>query len=209
MIKVFWASSEVALLSQEFSQAVELSMEERIWKKEKSVGWLQRSRNAFMGAADAVRRAADRSGHGAEEAKRLEALVMSPDGTVWGGLGNGLLVQWDSGGNRLKELLSIPVAVKCLLAVGTRLWVGYANGRVEVRGPVGNFFTSCPSISHRTIIHPYCDIVCKQLAALYPTLSFNSVLYVLRQANPNGQVVPVPHNCRFQLVNFLSLQLKA
>jgi len=106
--------------------------EERAMKKEKSLGrWLHRSRNAFMGAADAVRRATDRSVQVLEDARRLQALVASPDGTVWGGLGNGLLVQWDAGGNRVNELPIVPVAVKCLLVVGSCLWVGYTNGKIQ------------------------------------------------------------------------------
>ncbi len=84
-----------------------------------------------MGAADAVRRATDRSVQVLEDARRLQALVASPDGTVWGGLGNGLLVQWDAGGNRVNELLVAPVAVKCLLVVGSCLWVGYTNGKIQ------------------------------------------------------------------------------
>jgi hypothetical protein len=104
--------------------------EEKMLRKEKNMGWLQRSRNALNSAADAVRRAADRLGQ--EEARRLEALAASEDGTVWGGFGNGLLVQWNYEGNRLREVLVTPVTVKSLLAVGSRLWVGFTNGRIEV-----------------------------------------------------------------------------
>lgn len=64
-------------------------------KKEKSQGFLQRSRNAIMGAADAVRRAASRgAGAFAEDGKRTEALVLTTDGIIWSGCSNGLLVQW-------------------------------------------------------------------------------------------------------------------
>lgn len=117
--------------SQEFAQNNEVLAEEKGLRKEKGVGWLQRSRNAFMGAADAVRRAAaERLGQ--EEARRLETLAVSEEGTVWGGFGNGHLVKWDSEGTRQQWEPLAAVAVKCLLVVGSRLWVGYANGKIEV-----------------------------------------------------------------------------
>lgn len=127
---VYSFEAQTNLPSPEFSQSTESLSEERMLRKEKSMGWLQRSRNAFMGAADAVRRAADRLGQ--EEARRLETLAVSEDGTVWGGFGNGQLVQWNSEGKSLREVLITPVTVKCLLAVGSRLWVGFTNGRIEV-----------------------------------------------------------------------------
>jgi hypothetical protein len=133
MVRVIGASihSQPNPSNQDFSQGSEFLPEERTLRKEKSLGWLQRSRNAFIGAADAVRRVADRTGQALEEAKRLETLAVSGDGTVWGGLGNGVLVQWDGEGNRLQELPGATVAVKCLLAIGNHLWVGFANGKVE------------------------------------------------------------------------------
>ena len=116
--------------SPEFLQGTDSLSEEKLVKKEKSMGWLQRSRNTLNSAVDAVRRAADRLGQ--EDARRLETLAASEDGTVWGGFGSGQLLQWNSEGNRLREVLVTPVTVKCLLAVGSRLWVGFTNGRIEV-----------------------------------------------------------------------------
>ncbi|KAJ6683413.1 hypothetical protein OIU85_007127 [Salix viminalis] len=79
-------------------------------KKEKSGGFLQRSRNAIMGAADAVRRVATRgAGAFADDAKRTEALVLAIDGMAWSGCPNGLLVHF-----------------------GTRIYVGYASGVIQV-----------------------------------------------------------------------------
>lgn len=128
MVYSFEAQTNMA--SPEFSPGTDFSSEEKSFRKEKSMGWLQRSRNALNSAADAVRRAADRLGQ--EDARRLETLAASDDGTVWGGFGNGQLVQWKSDGSRLREVLVTPVTVKSLLAVGSRLWVGFTNGRIEV-----------------------------------------------------------------------------
>jgi len=93
----------------------------------KHAGCLQRSKYA-------VHRAAARVQQGSEESRQLEALAASADGTVWGGMGNGLLVQWDADGTRLRELTLPPigVGVKSIVAVGRRLWIGYANGMVQV-----------------------------------------------------------------------------
>ncbi|KAL2634417.1 hypothetical protein R1flu_005896 [Riccia fluitans] len=103
----------------------------KVGKKEKG-GWLQRSRNAVMGAADAVRRAASGGGQSSDDGRRLEALVAAADGTMWGGYGSGLLVQWDWQGNRLYCAPSRNVVIRSLCAVGNRLWVGYADGKVQV-----------------------------------------------------------------------------
>ncbi|XP_010672504.2 type I inositol polyphosphate 5-phosphatase 12 isoform X2 [Beta vulgaris subsp. vulgaris] len=102
-------------------------------KKEKPQGFLQRSRNAIMGAADAVRRVATR-GTGAfnEENKKTEALVLTSDGTIWSGCSNGLILQWDSNGNRLQEFHHHPCAVLCFCTHGPRLWVGYASGVMQL-----------------------------------------------------------------------------
>jgi sugar lactone lactonase YvrE len=96
----------------------------------KHAGCLQRSKYA-------VHRAAARVQQGSEESRQLEALAASADGTVWGGMGNGLLVQWDADGTRLRELTLPPigVGVKSIVAVGRRLWIGYANGMVQVISP--------------------------------------------------------------------------
>ncbi|OMO97718.1 Inositol polyphosphate-related phosphatase [Corchorus olitorius] len=102
-------------------------------KKEKSGGFLQRSRNAIMGAADAVRRVATRgAGAFVEDNKRTEALVLTPDGMIWSGCTNGLLVQWDANGTRLLDVNHHPCAVQCFCAFGTRIYVGYVSGMVQV-----------------------------------------------------------------------------
>ncbi|KAJ9176058.1 hypothetical protein P3X46_011408 [Hevea brasiliensis] len=74
-------------------------------KKEKiqsSFGFLQRSCNAIMGAADAVRRVAAKGGFG-DDNRRTEALIITIDGMIWTGCANGLLVQWKGNGNRLQD----------------------------------------------------------------------------------------------------------
>ncbi|KAG0597124.1 hypothetical protein M758_UG313100 [Ceratodon purpureus] len=147
---VYSFEAQTNLASPEFSVGADLP-EEKLLRKEKSMGWLQRSRNALNSAADAVRRAADRVGQ--EEARRLETLVASEDGTVWGGFGNGHLVQWDSEGTRLGDPLVTSVTVKCLLAIGSRLWVGFTNGRIEVlsssnRTSLGCWGAQSPSLAH-------------------------------------------------------------
>ncbi|KAH9623317.1 hypothetical protein KSS87_021962 [Heliosperma pusillum] len=107
-------------------------------KKEKPHGFLQRSRNALIGAADAVRRAASRGTGGFEDSKKTEAMVLTPDGKLWSGCSNGLLVQWDSNGNRGKEFHHHPTAVLCFCTHGSRLWVGYASGVVQLLDLDGN-----------------------------------------------------------------------
>lgn len=103
-------------------------------KKEKQQGsfnFFQRSRNAIIGAADAVRRAAAKGTFG-DDNRKIEALVSMIDGTIWTGCSNGLLVQWDGSGNRIQEFHYYPSAVHCFCMTGSHLWVGYANGTVQV-----------------------------------------------------------------------------
>ncbi|XP_049397510.1 type I inositol polyphosphate 5-phosphatase 13-like isoform X1 [Solanum stenotomum] len=110
-------------------------------KKEKSQGgnFFQRSRNAIMGAAGAVRRVATKgSGASSEDSRKTEALVLSSDGMIWSGCSNGLLVQWDGNGNRLQDFHHHPCAVLCLCAHGSRIWVGYISGMVQVLDLEGN-----------------------------------------------------------------------
>ncbi|KAL9237545.1 hypothetical protein vseg_012079 [Gypsophila vaccaria] len=111
-------------------------------KKEKPQGFLQRSRNAIMGAADAVRRVARGSGAFNEDNKKTEAMALTSDGTVWTGFSNGLLVQWDSNGTRSQEFHHHPTAVLCFCTHGSRLWVGYASGVVQILDLDGNLITS-------------------------------------------------------------------
>lgn len=108
-------------------------------KKEKSGGFLQRSRNAIMGAADAVRRVATRgAGAFVEDTKRTEALVLTADGMIWSGCTNGLLVQWDGNGNRLQDFNHHPCAIQCFCTFGTRLYVGYVSGIIQILDLDGN-----------------------------------------------------------------------
>nr|XP_010926647.1 LOW QUALITY PROTEIN: type II inositol polyphosphate 5-phosphatase 15-like [Elaeis guineensis] len=112
-------------------------------KKEKSgsVSFLQRSRNALMGAADAVRRVAVKGTFG-EDNKRTEALTLAMDGMIWSGCTNGLLIQWDGNGNRLQEVQHHSSSVQCICAFGTRFWVGYVSGIVQVLDLEGNLVGS-------------------------------------------------------------------
>ncbi|GAB4835331.1 hypothetical protein Ancab_000242 [Ancistrocladus abbreviatus] len=109
-------------------------------KKEKPqapFSFLQRSRNAILGAADAVRRAAVKGAFG-DDNRRIEAMVMAIDGTVWTGCTSGLLVQWDGNGNRLQDFQYHSFAVQCFCTFGSRIWVGYVSGTVQVLDLQGN-----------------------------------------------------------------------
>uniref|UniRef100_A0A1J3CCH6 Type II inositol 1,4,5-trisphosphate 5-phosphatase FRA3 n=1 Tax=Noccaea caerulescens TaxID=107243 RepID=A0A1J3CCH6_NOCCA len=104
------------------------------WKKEKaqsSLGFFQRSRNAIMGAADAVRRAAAKGGF-CDDSRRTEAIVISVDGLIWTGTANGVLMRWDGNGNCLQEFSYQSSGILCMFAFCSRLWVGYSNGTVQV-----------------------------------------------------------------------------
>lgn len=109
-------------------------------KKEKSQNsFLQRSRNAIMGAADAVRRVATKgAGAFVDDNKKTEALVLTADGMIWSGCSNGLLVQWDGNGNRLQDFHYHPYAVQSFCTLGSRIWVGYVSGMVMVLDLEGN-----------------------------------------------------------------------
>jgi len=109
-------------------------------RKEKArspVGFLQRSRNALLGAADAVRRAAVKAGFG-DDTRRIEALTMSADGMIWTGSANGSLAQWDGSGYRLREFLHHSSSIQCICNFGTRLWVGYMDGNIQLLDLEGN-----------------------------------------------------------------------
>ncbi|KAJ6815687.1 type II inositol polyphosphate 5-phosphatase 15-like [Iris pallida] len=107
-------------------------------KKEKSqVSFFQRSRNALMGAADAVRRAAVKGTFG-EDNRRTEALAIAMDGMIWSGCNNGSLVQWDGNGNRVQDVQHHSHSVQSICTFGTRLWVGYLNGTMQVMDLEGN-----------------------------------------------------------------------
>ncbi|KAK9091437.1 hypothetical protein Sjap_024614 [Stephania japonica] len=108
-------------------------------KKEKSQGlsFFQRSRNALLGAADAVRRAATK-GAFADDNKKTEAIALTVDGMIWTGCTNGSLVRWDGNGNRLQDFNHLSSAVQCLCTFGSRIWVGYMSGTVHVLNLEGN-----------------------------------------------------------------------
>ncbi|XP_044982163.1 type II inositol polyphosphate 5-phosphatase 15-like [Hordeum vulgare subsp. vulgare] len=109
-------------------------------KKEKArspVNFFQRSRNALMGAADAVRRVAAKAGFG-DDTRRIEALVMSMDGMIWTGSANGSVAQWDGSGNRLQEFQHHSSSVQSIFSFGTRLWVGYMDGNIQLLDLDGN-----------------------------------------------------------------------
>ncbi|XP_024317504.1 type II inositol polyphosphate 5-phosphatase 15 isoform X3 [Brachypodium distachyon] len=109
-------------------------------RKEKArspVNFFQRSRNALMGAADAVRRVAAKAGFG-DDTRRIEALAMSTDGMIWAGSANGSLAQWDGSGNRLQEFQHHLSSVQSILNFGTRLWVGYMDGNIQLLDLDGN-----------------------------------------------------------------------
>ncbi|CAH2038828.1 unnamed protein product [Thlaspi arvense] len=112
-------------------------------KKEKSPGFLQRSRNAIMGAAGAVRRVATRSAGGfAEDTRKTEAIVLAVDGTVWTGSMSGLIVQWDGNGSRLRDVNHHHRPVLCFCTFGDRIYVGYASGYIQVLDPDGKLIAS-------------------------------------------------------------------
>nr|XP_027120743.1 type I inositol polyphosphate 5-phosphatase 12-like [Coffea arabica] len=113
-------------------------------KKEKSQNsFLQRSRNAIMGAADAVRRVATKgAGAFVDDTKKTEAIVLAADGVIWTGCSNGLLVQWDGNGNRLQDFIHHPCAVLSFCTYGSRIWVGYVSGMVQVFDLDGNLLAS-------------------------------------------------------------------
>ncbi|KAL6841983.1 hypothetical protein ACP4OV_028183 [Aristida adscensionis] len=109
-------------------------------KKEKArspVGFLQRSRNALLGAADAVRRVAVKAGFG-DDTRRIEAFTMAADGMIWAGSANGSLSQWDGSGHRLQEFQHHSSSVQCICSFGTRLWVGYMDGSIQLLDLEGN-----------------------------------------------------------------------
>lgn len=114
---------------QDFS--VELISSSRKDKTQSSIGFFQRSRNAIMGAADAVRRVAAKGGFG-DDNRRTEALVVTIDGMIWTGCTSGLLVQWDGNGNRIQDFLYHSSSIQCFCTFGMQIWVGYVSGTVQV-----------------------------------------------------------------------------
>ncbi|XP_004499384.1 type I inositol polyphosphate 5-phosphatase 12 isoform X2 [Cicer arietinum] len=148
LLKVFnidgQPENRVDMSSVQQDQAVEDEMKVKFVsnsKKDKSQSssFLQRSRNAIMGAADAVRRVATKgAGAFVEDTKRTEALVQTSDGMIWSGCTNGLLVQWDGSGTRVQDFNRHPCAVQCFCTFGTRVYVGYVSGIIQVLDLEGN-----------------------------------------------------------------------
>ncbi|XP_058752716.1 type I inositol polyphosphate 5-phosphatase 12-like isoform X3 [Vicia villosa] len=148
LLKVFniegQAENRVDMSSVQQDQALEDEMKVKFVatsKKDKSqsTSFLQRSRNAIMGAADAVRRVATKgAGAFVDDTKRTEALVQTNDGMIWSGCTNGLLVQWDSSGTRLQDFSRHPCAVQCFCTFGTRIYVGYVSGIIQILDLEGN-----------------------------------------------------------------------
>ncbi|KAL2506154.1 Endonuclease/exonuclease/phosphatase family protein [Abeliophyllum distichum] len=146
LLKVFNVDGQIENrvdMSSVHQQAVEDEMNVKFVsksKKEKSQNsFLQRSRNAIMGAADAVRRVATKgAGAFVEDVKRTDALVLAEDGMIWSGCSNGFLVQWDGNGTRLRDMNRHFNGVLCFCTYGSRIWVGYTSGMVQVLDLEGN-----------------------------------------------------------------------
>ncbi|KAG2324106.1 hypothetical protein Bca52824_006834 [Brassica carinata] len=112
-------------------------------RKEKPQGFLQRSRNAIMGAAGAVRRVATRSaGAFTEDTRKTEAIILASDATIWTGSLSGQIVQWDGNGNRLRDVNHHHRPVLCFCTFGDRIYVGYASGYIQVLDPDGKLIAS-------------------------------------------------------------------
>lgn len=97
----------------------------------KAINFFQRSRHVLLEAAGAVRKAAAKSAFG-DDYRRTEALTITVNGMIWSGCANGLLIQWDRYGHRLQEVQHHSSYIQCLCTFGTRLWIGYMDGTVQV-----------------------------------------------------------------------------
>ncbi|RCV31921.1 hypothetical protein SETIT_6G217000v2 [Setaria italica] len=157
LLKVFGIDGQVDLARLEAHVMPEQFIEEEIkvkaTKKEKPQGsftFFQKSRNALMGAADAVRRVATK-GTFVEDNRQTEAVTQAMDGTIWSGCTNGSIIVWDGSGNKLQEFHYHSSSVQCIKALGERVWVGYASGTIQVMDVEGNLLAgwtghSCPVI---------------------------------------------------------------
>ncbi|CAN1121317.1 Type II inositol polyphosphate 5-phosphatase 15 [Linum perenne] len=118
------------------------------FKKEKaqsSFGFFQRSRNAIT---DAVRRVAAKGGFGDD--RRTEAITLTSDGIIWTGCTNGTILQWDGSGNRLQDFQYHFTAVRCFCSFGSRVWVGYVSGMIQVLDLQGNLLGEW--IAHSSLV---------------------------------------------------------
>ncbi|XP_074322733.1 type II inositol polyphosphate 5-phosphatase 15-like isoform X3 [Apium graveolens] len=142
LLKAFNIDGQIENLSVAMDPTIEEEVRVKVLagsKKEKSqssISFFQRSRNALMGAADAVRRVAVRGAFGDD--RKTESLITTIDGNIWTGCTNGSLVQWDGNGNRLQDVQYHSYSVQCLFAFGLRIWVGYASGIIDVLDLNGN-----------------------------------------------------------------------
>ncbi|KAA8538834.1 hypothetical protein F0562_025526 [Nyssa sinensis] len=143
LLKVFNIDGQVENMSLLQDTTMEDEVKGKFYsgsKKEKaqsSFSFFQRSRNAILGAADAVRRVAVKGACG-DDNRRTESLIITIDGMIWTGCTNGLLVQWDGNGNRLQEYQYHSFAVQCFCTFGSRIWIGYASGTIQVLDIEGN-----------------------------------------------------------------------
>ncbi|KAK3130458.1 hypothetical protein QOZ80_6BG0493710 [Eleusine coracana subsp. coracana] len=157
LLKVFGMDGQVESAKLETPVMPEQPVEEEVKvkpsKKDKSQGSLnffQKSRNALIGAADAVRRVATK-GTFVEDNRRTGAVAQAMDGIIWSGCTNGTIIQWDGNGNRVQEFQHHTSSVQCIKALGDRVWVGYASGTIQVMDTEGNILAgwtghSCPVI---------------------------------------------------------------
>ncbi|XP_071705954.1 type II inositol polyphosphate 5-phosphatase 15-like isoform X2 [Rutidosis leptorrhynchoides] len=106
-------------------------------KTQSGISFFQRSRNAILGAADAVFRVAAKGVLG-DDIRRIEGLIITIDGTIWTGSANGLIVKWDGNGNQVQDFQYHNYAISCLCTFGLQVWVGYASGTLHVLDLDGN-----------------------------------------------------------------------
>ncbi|KAL0403406.1 UNVERIFIED_CONTAM: Type II inositol polyphosphate 5-phosphatase 15 [Sesamum radiatum] len=140
LLKVFNIDGQIENMAVDSLVEDEVRMKFVSGSKEKaqnSFNFFQRSRNAILGAADAVLRAAAKGTFG-DDNRRTEALLATANGMIWTGCANGLLVQWDGNGNRLQDFQYHSFAVQSLCTIGSRIWVGYMSGTVQVLDLNGN-----------------------------------------------------------------------
>ncbi|KAM7272817.1 hypothetical protein ACFE04_027481 [Oxalis oulophora] len=139
LLKVFNVDGQIEnrVDMSDFATEDEVKLRFNVTNSKKELGFFQRSRNAIMGAADAVRRVAAKGGFG-DENRKTEALAITAEGIIWSGCANGLLIQWDANGNRLQDFQFHSHAIQCLCTFGSRIWVGYVSGMVQVLDLEGN-----------------------------------------------------------------------
>jgi hypothetical protein len=73
-----------------------------------------------------------------EDNRRIGAITVSADGTVWSGFTNGSIARWDTYGTRIQEIQHHFSSVQCFCPFSERQWVGYASGVVQLMDLEGN-----------------------------------------------------------------------